>query len=95
MNQLQQKKRLLMVLNGMLQKSSIVLGNGQYMDIEEIPDDTFAQKMLGDGYAINPVDGIITAPVDGTITSVFPTKHAIGFKTNARLVKFFIWESTL
>lgn len=61
------------------------VANGQYMDIEEIPDDTFAQKMLGDGYAINPVDGIITAPVDGTITSVFPTKHSIGFKTNAGL----------
>lgn len=61
------------------------VADGQYMDIEDVPDATFAQKMLGDGFAIDPVNGTITSPVDGTVTMVFPTKHAIGFKTAAGL----------
>lgn len=59
------------------------VAEGQYMDIESVPDTTFAQKMLGDGFAIDPANGTITSPVDGTVTMVFPTKHAIGFKTAA------------
>ncbi|RRK10569.1 PTS N-acetylglucosamine transporter subunit IIABC [Lactiplantibacillus garii] len=61
------------------------VANGTYVDIENVDDPTFAQKMLGDGFAIDPTDGTITAPVDGTVTTVFPTKHAIGFKTAAGL----------
>ena len=61
------------------------VANGTYVDIEDVDDATFAQKMLGDGFAIDPTDGTITAPVDGTVTTVFPTKHAIGFKTAAGL----------
>lgn len=38
--------------------------------------------MLGDGYAVKPISGEIYSPVKGTITSVFPTKHAIGIKTD-------------
>lgn len=61
------------------------VANGQYVDIENVADDTFAKKMLGDGFAIDPADGTITAPVDGTVSTVFPTKHAIGFKTDSGL----------
>lgn len=61
------------------------VANGQYVDIENVDDDTFAKKMLGDGFAIDPADGTITAPVDGTVSTVFPTKHAIGFKTDSGL----------
>jgi len=61
------------------------VADGTYLDIEQVPDDTFAQKMLGDGFAIEPTTGTITAPVDGTVTTVFPTKHAIGFKTESGL----------
>ncbi|MFB9768661.1 N-acetylglucosamine-specific PTS transporter subunit IIBC [Lactiplantibacillus modestisalitolerans] len=61
------------------------VANGQYVDLENVNDPTFAQKMLGDGFAIEPSDGTITAPVDGTVLNVFPTKHAIGFKTAAGL----------
>ena len=57
------------------------VANGQVEDIEEVSDPTFAQKMLGDGYAVVPTDGKIVAPVDGTISSIFPTKHALGIKT--------------
>ena len=51
------------------------------IDIENVDDPTFAQNMLGDGYAVIPTDGKIVAPVDGTVMTVFPTKHAIGIKT--------------
>lgn len=57
------------------------VANGELVDIETVNDPTFAQKMLGDGYAVLPSDGNIVAPVDGEVVSVFPTKHAIGFKT--------------
>ncbi|MFD1430320.1 N-acetylglucosamine-specific PTS transporter subunit IIBC [Lacticaseibacillus mingshuiensis] len=61
------------------------VAEGHVMDLADVPDPTFAQKMLGDGFAIDPANGTITAPVDGTIEAVFPTKHAIGFKTDAGL----------
>ncbi|KRK79749.1 N-acetylglucosamine-specific PTS transporter subunit IIBC [Companilactobacillus nodensis] len=57
------------------------IGNGELEDIENVSDPTFAQKMLGDGYAVIPTDGKIVAPVDGEISTVFPTKHAIGITT--------------
>ncbi|MFC6322873.1 N-acetylglucosamine-specific PTS transporter subunit IIBC [Companilactobacillus baiquanensis] len=58
------------------------VANGKLEDIEQVPDDTFSQKMLGDGYAVVPIDGQIVSPVDGTITTIFPTKHAMGIKTD-------------
>lgn len=57
------------------------VANGYLEDIEKVSDPTFAQKMLGDGYAVVPTDGKIVAPVDGTISTIFPTKHALGIKT--------------
>jgi len=61
------------------------VANGYLEDIEKVSDPTFAQKMLGDGYAVVPTDGKITAPVDGTIATIFPTKHALGIKTASGL----------
>lgn len=55
--------------------------SGEVKTIEEAPDQTFAQKMMGDGIVIFPSDGKIVAPADGEITFVFPTKHAVGMKT--------------
>ncbi|WP_407892001.1 N-acetylglucosamine-specific PTS transporter subunit IIBC [Lacticaseibacillus sp. N501-2] len=57
------------------------VAKGHYLPLEQLSDPTFAQKMLGDGFAIDPIDGNIVSPVDGEVTTVFPTKHAIGFKT--------------
>ncbi|MFD0896392.1 N-acetylglucosamine-specific PTS transporter subunit IIBC [Loigolactobacillus binensis] len=54
---------------------------GRFMPIENVSDPTFAQKMLGDGFAIEPESGTIVAPVDAKVVSIFPTKHALGFKT--------------
>ncbi|MUK89754.1 PTS system trehalose-specific EIIBC component [Ornithinibacillus sp. L9] len=46
--------------------------------IEEVPDPTFSQKMMGDGIAIEPTEGKVVSPIDGEVLQVFPTKHAVG-----------------
>ncbi|WP_085522027.1 N-acetylglucosamine-specific PTS transporter subunit IIBC [Tuberibacillus sp. Marseille-P3662] len=55
---------------------------GQIMSITEVPDEVFSQKMMGDGFAIEPAQGSVVAPVDGKIMNIFPTKHAIGIASN-------------
>lgn len=54
---------------------------GKVSLISEAPDEIFAQKMMGDGVVIFPTENILVAPVDGQITMIFPSKHAIGIKT--------------
>lgn len=61
------------------------VANGQTKSLAESGDPVFSQKMMGDGYFVLPEDGAIYAPVSGTVTTVFPTKHAIGFKTTSGL----------
>jgi PTS system D-glucosamine-specific IIC component len=51
---------------------------GELKPITEVPDQVFAGKMMGDGFAIVPVEGTIVSPVSGKIINLFPTKHAIG-----------------
>ncbi|APB38046.1 PTS sugar transporter subunit IIA [Heyndrickxia coagulans] len=53
---------------------------GQVVAIEEVPDPTFSEKMMGDGIAIKPTEGLLVAPFDGEVVQVFPTKHAIGLR---------------
>lgn len=50
---------------------------GELKPISEVRDDTFSQKMLGDGFAVEPTSQEITAPITGEVKSVFPTKHAL------------------
>lgn len=52
--------------------------DGKILSITEVPDEVFSQKMMGDGFAIEPANGEVVSPVNGVITTVFPTKHAIG-----------------
>lgn len=52
--------------------------DGKLIDLTEVPDEVFSQKLMGDGFAIVPSNGEIVSPVDGVITTLFPTKHAIG-----------------
>ncbi|MGY0395622.1 MULTISPECIES: PTS glucose transporter subunit IIA [unclassified Fusobacterium] len=54
--------------------------NGRVIDLSEVPDDAFAQKMVGDGCAIDPTSGAIYAPVNGDI-DIFETNHAVSFET--------------
>lgn len=55
---------------------------GKVSLISEAPDEIFAQKMMGDGVVIFPTENILAAPVAGQITMIFPSKHAIGIKTD-------------
>ncbi len=54
--------------------------NGKVDSIEHAPDETFAQKLIGDGYMVMPEDGEVLAPCDAEVAFVFPTKHAVGLK---------------
>ncbi len=56
---------------------------GQQIAMEEVKDETFATKVLGDGIAVIPSEGKVYAPADGTISSIFDTKHAVCFRSNA------------
>lgn len=58
---------------------------GKLVAIEDIPDPVFSQKMMGDGLAVDPTEGVIVAPADAEVLQVFPTKHAIGLKTSNNL----------
>lgn len=51
---------------------------GTALPLSEVPDETFAQGVLGQGAAIEPSEGRVTAPADGTVETLFDTKHAIG-----------------
>ena len=55
--------------------------DGVVESLEKASDPVFAQKMMGEGYFVEPINGQIYSPVSGTISSVFPTKHAIGITT--------------
>ena len=52
---------------------------GNVIPLAEIPDDTFASGVLGQGVGIDPTIGEVRAPFDATIATVAETKHAIGF----------------
>lgn len=54
---------------------------GTVKPITEAPDPAFAGKMMGDGFLVEPENGIVLAPEDAEIVFVFPSKHAIGLKT--------------
>jgi sugar PTS system EIIA component len=56
---------------------------GKIVSIEEVPDPTFSQKMMGDGIAIEPTEGVVVAPVNGEVVQFFHTKHAIGIKSES------------
>ncbi|MBM4761396.1 PTS glucose transporter subunit IIA [Bacillus sp. B15-48] len=54
---------------------------GEIIEITEVEDPVFSEKMMGDGFAIIPSAGSVVSPVDGEIINVFPSKHAIGIKS--------------
>ncbi|OZU89340.1 PTS glucose transporter subunit IICBA [Virgibacillus indicus] len=56
---------------------------GEIVSITEVPDQVFSERMMGDGFAIIPEDGLITSPVNGKIINVFPTKHALGIQSES------------
>lgn len=63
------------------EESIVAVANGELVALEDVPDPTFSQKMIGEGAAIKPIDGRVVSPVEGEILQVFPTKHAVGIRT--------------
>lgn len=55
---------------------------GKVVELDEVPDPVFSQRMMGDGVAIEPAEGKVVSPVDGEIVQIFPTNHAVGIKTS-------------
>lgn len=51
---------------------------GEAIKLSEVPDDIFANEILGKGMAVIPKEGLVTAPVDGEVSTLFDTLHAIG-----------------
>lgn len=58
--------------------------NGRVIDLSEVPDEAFAQKMIGDGCAIEPTEGSVYAIADAEI-DIFDTNHAISFDLKSGL----------
>lgn len=54
---------------------------GKVVKLDDVPDEVFASGAMGAGIAIDPTDGIVVAPANAEVTLLFPTKHAIGLKT--------------
>lgn len=50
---------------------------GCIMPLDQVPDEVFNSKAMGDGFAVELTDGTITSPIDGSVFSIFPTKHAL------------------
>lgn len=68
-------------LFGKKEASIVAPLNGDLIQLKDVPDPVFNQKMMGDGVAIKPTDGKVCAPVDGEIVQIPETKHAIGLRT--------------
>lgn len=56
--------------------------SGKIIDIKNVPDEVFSQKIVGDGIAIEPIGKEILAPVNGTIGKIFKTMHAFSIQSN-------------
>ncbi|MBU2704810.1 PTS glucose transporter subunit IIA [Zooshikella marina] len=61
---------------------------GEIIAIEDVPDPVFAQKMAGDGIAINPTGDTLVAPCEGVIGKIFRTNHAFTLTTDAGVELF-------
>ncbi|ABR37088.1 PTS sugar transporter subunit IIA [Clostridium beijerinckii] len=55
---------------------------GKIVDISEVPDPVFSDKIMGEGIAVIPEDNIICSPVNGYVAQIFKTKHAILLKSS-------------
>jgi len=56
--------------------------DGTVVELESVPDDVFAQKMVGDGLAIDPSGQVAVAPVSGILVKLFPGGHAFGIEAS-------------
>ncbi len=56
--------------------------SGKVVRLENVEDDVFSQKILGEGIAVEPIEGRLYAPCDGVIDTVFETKHAVNLRSD-------------
>lgn len=62
-------------------QKKIILFNpfdGNWMTLEDVPDEVFSKRLIGDGFAINPTSNLLVSPIVGKIVQIFPTNHALG-----------------
>ncbi|TCK01564.1 PTS system D-glucose-specific IIA component (Glc family) [Volucribacter psittacicida] len=62
--------------------------SGEIVNIEDVPDVVFSEKIVGDGIAIRPTGNKIVAPVDGVIGKIFETNHAFSMESNEGIELF-------
>ncbi|MDK1259145.1 PTS glucose transporter subunit IIA, partial [Cronobacter malonaticus] len=62
--------------------------SGEIVNIEDVPDVVFAEKIVGDGIAIKPTGNKMVAPVDGTIGKIFETNHAFSIESDSGIELF-------
>ncbi|MGL9760185.1 MAG: PTS glucose transporter subunit IIA [Symbiopectobacterium sp.] len=62
--------------------------SGETVNIEDVPDVIFAEKIVGDGIAIKPTGDKMVAPFDGTISKIFETNHAFSIKSDSGIELF-------
>lgn len=58
---------------------------GKVINLSDVPDEVFSQKMLGDGVAIQPTGDVVVAPCDGTLSVIMDTKHAFAMTSDKGL----------
>ncbi|CAE1143544.1 fused N-acetyl glucosamine specific PTS enzymes: IIC component; IIB component; IIA component [Serratia sp. Tan611] len=56
--------------------------SGEVVALDQVPDEAFASKAVGDGVAIRPTDSTVVAPADGTVVKIFNTNHAFCLETD-------------
>lgn len=67
----------------LLQKEPFVAPlSGNLVTLDKVNDSVFSQKMMGEGFAVEPNEGLVVSPVNGKIITIFPTKHAIGITSD-------------
>ncbi|OOR99777.1 PTS glucose transporter subunit IIA [Haemophilus paracuniculus] len=62
--------------------------SGEIVNIEDVPDVVFSEKIVGDGVAIRPNGNVIVAPVNGTIGKIFETNHAFSIESDEGIELF-------
>lgn len=58
---------------------------GRIEALDSVPDPVFAGKMVGDGFAVKPTNGMVYAPISGEVVQLFGTKHAFGIRSSEGL----------
>ncbi|CCO09547.2 PTS system, glucose subfamily, IIA component domain protein [Carnobacterium maltaromaticum LMA28] len=65
-----------------LYEELVAVADGKVLPISEVPDPVFAEKMMGEGFAIDPTSDVIVSPISGTLVQVADTLHAYGIQSD-------------